>query len=141
MTNYNYKDTLEEMEKESRTAKWGMEYAKIGDKMDEISEFIANGDVEGKYSAMLVFEEEFVNVSKYAYPDAEGPIFVTVTAKADGTEMIFVDGGIPFNPAEHLDNETDMDRVGGHGIEIIMKYSKEVEYHRLYDMNILRLLV
>lgn len=132
---------LKQMEKEKRQSKWAFPHAHVGDEMDEISDFIADGDIEGRYTALLVFEEEYVNISKYAYPDGEvGPLFVTVASSKKGTEMVFVDAGVPFDPTKHI-VEKNKDNVGGHGIEIIMEYSKSVKYKRIYGLNVLRIVV
>lgn len=134
---------IEKALKENYKSAWGIAHAEIGDEMDEISEFIANGDIEGRYTALLVFEEEYVNIAKYAYPDKKegGPVFIKVSSLDNGTEMVFIDAGIPFDPTDPELLKVDMEKIGGHGIEIIIKYSKEVEYERRSDMNFLRLLV
>ncbi len=135
---YDWKEVLNQ----TRGKKWGISNIEIGDEMDEISGYIADGDIEGKYSAILVFEEEFVNIAKYAYTDEQSrPVMVSVAVTENGTELIFIDFGIPFNPIGHAKDKLDMDKVGGHGIEIIMGYSKEVEYKREMGANMLRILV
>ena len=137
----NLKEVLKEMENEKRSSKWAFPCARIGDDMDEISDFIADGDIEGRYTALLVFEEEFVNISKHAYPDGNsGPLFVTVEASKKGTEIVFVDAGIAFDPTEYVVQQNE-DNIGGHGIELIMEYSKSVKYKRLYGLNILRIVI
>ena len=137
----NLKEVLKQMENEKRQSRWAFPYAHIGDEMDEISDFIANGDIEGRYTALLVFEEEYVNISKHAYPNGEsGPLFVTVSSSKKGTEMVFVDAGTPFDPTVHVVDKNE-NNIGGHGIEIIMEYSKSVKYKRLYGLNILRIVV
>lgn len=141
MTNLSLKEVLKQMENEKRQSKWAFPCARIGEEMDEISDFIANGDIEGRYTALLVFEEEYVNISKHAYPNGEsGPLFVTVASSKKGTEMVFVDAGIPFDPTLYV-VEKNEDNIGGHGIELIKEYSRSVKYKRLYGLNILRIVV
>lgn len=125
-----------------KKASWGINEIKIGDEMDEISEFITDGDISGRYAAALVFEELFVNVSNYAYPDKSGPLLVSVSVTEEGTEMVFVDSGVPFDPTKYVPKKSENDdKIGGHGIELIIDYSKQIEYKRVFGMNMLRLVV
>ena len=134
-------DFLEQMEEEEKQRQWAFPCAHIGKEMDEISDFITNGDIEGRYSALLVFEEAYVNVLKYAYPGKEEkPILVTVRVTKSNIEMVIVDAGIPFDPTKYVFKK-NVDDIGEHGVEIIVKYSKKVKYKRVCNLNILQVIV
>lgn len=126
-----------------REASWGISNVQVGDEMDEISDFITNGDISDKYAALLVFEELYVNVAKYAYPDGEGALFVKVRIMDGAVEMVFVDAGIPFDPTTYEPSKEQEDQcsVGGHGIELVVDYSQEFSYSREHGLNILKVLV
>lgn len=127
-----------------KEASWGITNVQVGDEMDEISDFITDGDISGKYSALLVFEELYVNVAKYAYPDKKGALFVRVISSEKGIEMLFIDAGIPFDPTHYKpskEQEEDKCSVGGHGIELVIDCSQKISYKRDMGLNILYVLV
>lgn len=125
-------------------ASWGITNVQVDDEMDKISDFIANQNISEKYATLLVFEELYVNVAKYAYPNSQGAIFVKIVISDKGVEMLFVDAGVPFDPTQYKpskEKEEDKCGVGGHGIELVIDYSKTISYKRDMGLNILNILV
>ena len=93
----------------------------------------------------LVIEEIFVNVSSYAYAPASGDVTICLdfTENPAGVEMIFIDGGKPYNPLERDDPDTTLDinerDVGGLGIFLVKKNVDEISYEYAEGKNILRM--
>ena len=97
----------------------------------------------------VAVEEMFVNVAQYAYPDAtpENPGTVHISCAYSATPpsvtVEIVDEGIPFNPLAKPDAvlpEDIMDiPIGGLGILMAKRSVDEMEYERLDNKNVVRL--
>ena len=93
----------------------------------------------------LVIEEIFVNVSSYAYAPASGDVTICLdfTENPSAVEMIFIDGGKPYNPLERDDPDTTLDiderDIGGLGIFLVKKNVDEISYEYAEGKNILRM--
>ena len=118
--------------------------AKLDEEMDAVSEFITEGNyTDIFYSAALIFEEVFLNISTHAYahqPNLLASCLIKIKKDKDEIEMSFVDYGTPFDPT-HFDYKNYKTDEGGKGIEILAKYSKEISYKRFADANILNVII
>lgn len=85
-------------------------------------------------------EEIFVNIVKHAYQDS-GNCRISCRQEDDMVVLRFIDHGIPFNPTEvgEPDTESDVqDRpVGGMGIHLVREMMDEISYKRQNGRNVL----
>ena len=94
----------------------------------------------------LAVEELFVNVCRYAYPDAttEEPgvvrVLRTYSAEPPCVTVDLVDYGVAFNPLEKRDNDlpTSVDEltVGGLGIFMVKQLVDDISYERVGSSNV-----
>lgn len=94
----------------------------------------------------IAIEELFVNVCKYAYPDAteDNPGIVrvqrTYTAEPASISVDIIDEGAPFDPTAKPDAVTPTDiadvPIGGLGILMVKKTTDEFRYERLKHNNV-----
>ncbi len=119
--------------------------------LDEVTDFV-NAELEALECPMktqmqidLAVEEIFVNIAHYAYGEEGGDAVVRVstTASPAAVEIVFEDGGVPFDPTARADPDRSAaakDRpVGGLGIFLTKKIMDSVEYAYRDGHNILRL--
>lgn len=91
----------------------------------------------------IVIDELFGNIAKYAYPDGTGSATVCFDTESDPlcAVVTFIDKGIPFNPLDRSDPDTDLPaserQEGGLGIFLVKKIMSSVEYEYRDGMNIL----
>lgn len=95
-------------------------------------------------SVCLIFDELLTNTINYGYSDTsihEINILIETDSSYFSAELI--DDGVPFNPLEQPEAETDKPveerEIGGLGIHIVKKIADELSYERLADRNILRI--
>lgn len=89
----------------------------------------------------ISFEEIFVNVAHYAYPEGEG----TATLEMDFTDgtMTFriIDSGVQFDPLAKPDPDITLSseerKIGGLGIYMTKKYMDDISYEYKDNKNIL----
>lgn len=88
----------------------------------------------------IAFEELFVNVASYAYPDSEGVAKVSLIGDNNKLTVIISDSGIPYNPLEKMDPDITLnanDRpIGGLGIYMVKKMMDEMSYEYFNGENI-----
>jgi len=88
----------------------------------------------------IAFEELFVNVASYAYPDSEGVAKVSLIGDNNKLMVIISDSGIPYNPLEKMDPDITLnanDRpIGGLGIYMVKKMMDEMSYEYVNGENI-----
>jgi len=114
----------------------------LDEKYDEAMDFITSGNVENGFAAGLVFEELFVNVMNYAYQEkGNGPIMIRIDHKKEETKIMLVDFGVPFNPVERANWIATAGQIGGRGIDLVKTYSKKFEYQKVFDSNVVRVIV
>ena len=94
--------------------------------------------------ASLVVEELFTNIVSYGYTDnAEHWIDIEITYENGTLTIRMEDDGIPFNPmdAEKPDFDSSLDQrsVGGLGVHLVKHFTKEIDYERRGNKNILTL--
>lgn len=115
--------------------------------IDFVTERLEARDCPMKISMQmeLVIEEIFVNVSSYAYAPASGDVTICLdfAENPSAVEMIFIDGGKPYNPLERDDPDTTLDiderDIGGLGIFLVKKNVDEISYEYAEGKNILRM--
>lgn len=91
----------------------------------------------------LMLEELFVNVARYAYPDAAEDPYVDLRVYVDEeTECVVVtiaDEGVPFDPFDRplpeRPSSIEEAPIGGLGIVLVRKLSDAYEYRREDAMN------
>ena len=92
---------------------------------------------------LLVAEEIFINIAKYAYKDIIGNCNIKIHVDNNILECTFEDTGTPFNPLEKNDpnlNVSAQERnVGGLGIYISKNIMDNIEYEYINNKNILKI--
>jgi anti-sigma regulatory factor (Ser/Thr protein kinase) len=97
----------------------------------------------GAHALDLCLCELVTNIIDYAYP-AAGPASIVVDAApaADTVEITLWDAGPAFNPLEQAAppaiTELSEVRIGGLGIELVRKFTRELSYARVGHWNRLR---
>lgn len=92
----------------------------------------------------LVMEEAVVNVINYAYPGMSGmPVSIEAEQCGECIKFTIDDAGEPFDPtgAPMPDIESGEMKIGGLGILLIMKMSRNVTYRRCEGHNILMITI
>lgn len=88
----------------------------------------------------VCFEEMFVNVGHYAYPEGNGTVTVSVDGVDGGIAITLTDSGIPFDPLAKDDPDITLDAdersIGGLGIFMVKKSMDEVKYERRDGKNV-----
>ncbi len=89
----------------------------------------------------VAFEEIFVNIAHYAYPNMDGMMSLSVAADDGGIRIQFVDSGVPFNPLEKEDPDVTASaedrKIGGLGIYMVKSTMDDVQYEYKDNRNIL----
>ena len=87
---------------------------------------------ESLLNVEVCFEEIYVNIVSYAYPDGVGSADISVEMTGDELVLVFEDSGIPYNPLEKADPDLDEEllerELGGFGIYIVKKLMDHVDY-------------
>ncbi len=114
--------------------------------------FLAAEGIGGKAKGhlLLVFEEVFVNITHYAYPEGAGDVFVDMEIREEGAAgqqggrslvCQFRDRGIPFDPLRSMEPDVSLPAeeraIGGLGLLMIRKLMDSVAYAREGDENVL----
>ena len=79
----------------------------------------------------LVTEEMLYNIFVHGGKNAK-TVDVFMHLSEDALHMRLTDNGIPFNPLEYKEEETEF-KI--HGIEVIKRVAKHMEYLRVIDLN------
>ena len=123
--------------------------------LPRINEFI-HGELERRLCPLraqaqldIAVEEMFVNVARYAYPDATpdnpGSVYIncTITVEPPSITVSIIDDGVPFDPLAKPDAVTPDDimdvPIGGLGILMSKKSVDEMSYERVDGSNVLTL--
>lgn len=91
-------------------------------------------DVPQKYifSLMTVTEEIIVNIIHYAYKKESGDLEIDFENDGKIVRFTFKDNGIPFNPLEKSDVNTNLQaherEIGGLGIHMIKSMTDHIDY-------------
>lgn len=93
---------------------------------------------------MVAFEEMYVNVCHYAYPDSEGFVLVRFKTENGFLFIVLEDSGIPFNPLERqapdITLSADERSIGGLGIFMVRKTMDDLQYEYKDGRNILTMI-
>ena len=93
----------------------------------------------------LALEEAIVNIMTYAYPEGTRG-YIDVEAHANEQRLMFIitDTGIPFDPTAHKEVDTFLSAeerpVGGLGIHMVRHLMDSINYERVNDTNVLKLI-
>lgn len=93
--------------------------------------------------AIIICEEIYINVSKYAYPGGNGDIKIVINySKSDKILILkFTDSGIPFDPTKipYVDIHEPLKtrKFGGLGLHIVREAASSMNYERLKNKNML----
>jgi len=108
----------------------------LGANLSDVRDYIASAVPKDKeFATALVFEEAFVNIVNYAYPNKIGDIEIRFWIKDNNIYLELIDEGIPFNPTNYISRHLDSNNcyIGGHGIRIIKEMSQNIIYSRTTD--------
>ena len=115
--------------------------------LEKIKELILSQNLprEKQLQLCLCAEEWFVNICAYAFPDGvpAGEKIDFSLIFSDRITMVFSDGGMPFNPLEHILDIADYDmdsQVGGLGNFITVSSTDDIFYERKNNKNILTMI-
>lgn len=90
----------------------------------------------------ISFEEMFINIVHYAYPEGVGKASVRVELLENPRRIVLTlkDSGIPYNPLAKEDPDitasVENRLIGGLGIFMTKKYMDEVNYSHVDGMNV-----
>ena len=93
----------------------------------------------------VAIDELFGNIARYAYSPDVGKATVRFSVEEDPLEVTitFIDNGIPFNPLEKSNPDTQLSAeerpIGGLGIFLVKKSMDLVEYEYKNGQNILKI--
>ena len=93
---------------------------------------------------LLVAEEIFINIAKYAYKGKDGNCNIKIHVDNENVLVCtFEDSGIPFNPLKRNDPNLNVSvnerNVGGLGIYMSKNIMDNIEYQYKDNKNILRI--
>lgn len=104
-----------------------------------------NCPAKAEMQIIVAIDELFGNIARYAYSPKIGKATVRVEIEDDPLSVIitFIDNGVPFNPLELDDPDTDAPaderKIGGLGIFMVKKTMNMVEYEYSQGQNILKI--
>ena len=119
--------------------------------LDEVQSFVmdkikgASIDARTKMQIDIVVEEEFVNISSYAYAPGKGKTWIRAGLSEDASEIVirFRDKGVPYDPFAREDPDVTLvaeDRgVGGLGIYMMKQFMDEYSHEFRDGQNIITL--
>ncbi len=99
-------------------------------------------DLPQKYifSLMTVTEEIIVNIIHYAYKNESGDLEIDFESDGKIVRFTFKDKGIPFNPLEKSDVDTNLQaherEIGGLGIHMIKSMTDNIYYEYEKEQNV-----
>ena len=119
------------------------ELSTLAERVEEFGESIGLSS-KCLFEVCLALEEVFTNIVSYGYEDdKEHWISVTIRCAAGMLTLRLEDDGIPFDPcrAEAPDLQCSLEerRVGGMGILLAKRLTKDMMYERCGTRNILTL--
>lgn len=88
----------------------------------------------------VAFEEMYINIVHYAYPEGNGEAKVEISTDDNKAVIRLYDSGIPYNPLAREDPDITLSveerGVGGLGIYMVKKSMDEVAYEYTNGQNI-----
>lgn len=123
----------------------GIKPNKLSDALEIIESWIDCLEEKLRYKVMLICEEAITNQIRHAtYKDKEQYIEFCFDHR-DDISLIFKDNAKKFNPLESKDPDVTKDlpdrELGGLGIYMMKKYSKNITYRYSDGYNILKVTV
>ena len=92
----------------------------------------------------VAFEEMYVNVCHYAYPNEDGTVLVRIVAEDGVLKITLDDTGLPYDPLKKEDPDITLSAeersIGGLGIFIVRKTMDDMQYEYKDGHNILTIL-
>ncbi len=89
----------------------------------------------------VCLEEIYVNIASYAYDNKEGTAKISFDKQDNEITLKFEDEGIYYNPLQKEDPDITLSLeerpIGGLGIFMVKEMSKDIEYKREDNKNIL----
>lgn len=111
-----------------------------------VEEYLEEHDVSPKVIVQfnIAIDELFSNICYYAYKEpGDVTVAVDITDEPRAVELVFCDGGIPYNPLEKEDPDVTLSaeerQIGGLGIFMVKKSMDQMIYSYEDGKNILRL--
>lgn len=101
---------------------------------DYLNEFLEKNACPMKVAinVSVAFEELFVNVASYAYPEGNGDVKVTLAIEDNKVYVTLTDRGIEYNPLLKEDPDVSLDAderpIGGLGIFMVKKMMDDIFY-------------
>ncbi|MCQ2498072.1 MAG: ATP-binding protein [Lachnospiraceae bacterium] len=101
---------------------------------DFLNEFLEKNDCPMKIAinVSVAFEELFVNVASYAYPEGSGDVKVTLVFENNRVSVTLADKGIEYNPLIKEDPDVTLNAderpIGGLGIFMVKKMMDDISY-------------
>lgn len=97
------------------------------------------------FNLNLAIEEIVANIINYAYPGEIGrPIALAASPTAEGLQIVITDEGIPFDPTTHDEPDLTLNvedrQIGGLGILLASRLTRNISYKREGNKNVLTLL-
>lgn len=70
-----------------------------------------------------------------------GPVSIRIVSTPDYIKMTLSDFGIPFDPVQRGNWTAKSSQIGGRGIDIIKSYTSSFRYERVFDMNVVEVVI
>ncbi len=100
----------------------------------------AGASIKSVMQITVCFEEIFVNVAHYAYPDKVGEVEIVLDNDNENFSIAFIDSGQFFDPLAKEDPDitapVEERAIGGLGILMVKKSMDEVSYEYKDNKNI-----
>jgi serine/threonine-protein kinase RsbW len=121
------------------------ELEKLDALQDHLSACAEQFGLDQRRTGMLsmAFEEIFVNICHYAYPDSPGQVALTCRGEGENFVVEIVDQGRPFDLSEIADPDLSADietrKIGGLGWFLVRKVADVLDCFREDGRNVVRL--
>ena len=113
---------------------------------DDFREFSLKHEVPKRIigTICMALDELLTNIISYAYEDKlEHSIALKISLLPDSLVIVITDDGLPFNPFNKEDPDTDLDiderEIGGLGVHLVKKMFDHVSYQRNVNENMVTL--
>ena len=113
---------------------------------DDFREFSSKHEVPKRTigTVCMALDELLTNIISYGYEDKlEHSITLKISLLPDSLVIVITDDGIPFNPFNREDPDTDLDiderEIGGLGVHLVKKMFDHVSYQRNVNENMVTL--
>ncbi len=111
-----------------------------------LEDFLKSLDISGDFNKIiLICEEVYINISRYAYKNENGLVELQCGYIPSSGEIFveFSDYGVEFDPTSvnisSENEELEKRKIGGLGILLCKKLADRLEYSRVEQKNVLRI--